>query len=143
MIREAGDMSHHQYSNLGRTLDYILSMQDKIKIISKMAFRAIDKDGSGSIERSELEEVLRTVANTMGIPQPTENDLDALLYEMDQNNDDNVDEEEFEFLIIKVLENMQHAEMEQMNTLKNELPAIPQRLPMSQVSEDAAIEESN
>ena len=108
-----------------------------------MAFRAIDKDGSGSIERSELEEVLRTVANTMGIPQPTENDLDALLYEMDQNNDDNVDEEEFEFLIIKVLENMQHAEMEQMNTLKNELPAIPQRLPMSQVSEDAAIEESN
>ena len=61
-------MSCHQHSNLSRTLDYILSMKDKIKVISDMAFEAIDADGNGQIEKDELAIVLRSVASEMGIP---------------------------------------------------------------------------
>ena len=61
-------MSVYQQSNLGRTLDYILSMKDKISIISNMAFDAIDIDESGQIDSEELGDVLRDVAKQMGIP---------------------------------------------------------------------------
>ena len=43
-------------------------MKDKIKIISNMAFEAIDSDGNGFLEKIELAEVLRSVANDMGVP---------------------------------------------------------------------------
>ena len=43
-------------------------MKDKIKIISNMAFEAIDADGNGFLEKIELAEVLRSVANDMGVP---------------------------------------------------------------------------
>ena len=87
-------------------MDYILSMKDKISIISNMAFDAIDVDESGQIDSEELGDVLRDVARQMGIPQPSENDLGAVLYELDQDGDNQVSREEFEFLIIKVLEQM-------------------------------------
>ena len=38
--------------------------------------------------------------------------------------------EEFEFLIIKVLEQMQRAELEQVMSLRSELPLVPDRLPI-------------
>ena len=43
-------------------------MKDKIKVISDMAFEAIDADGNGQIEKDELAVVLRNVASEMGIP---------------------------------------------------------------------------
>ena len=43
-------------------------MKDKIKVISDMAFKAIDMDGNGEIEKDELAIVLREVAANMGIP---------------------------------------------------------------------------
>ena len=42
----------------------------------------------------------------MGISQPTDTDLEAMLGELDQDGDGFVSSEEFEFLIIKVLEQM-------------------------------------
>ena len=67
-IRQSQDMSGYQLSNLGKQLEYILGMKDKISIISNMAFRAIDDDGSGQIDSQELSVVLRNVAAKMGIP---------------------------------------------------------------------------
>ena len=81
-------------------------MKDKIKLVSDMAFEAIDEDGSGQLDKAEIGSVLRDVAVTMGIKQPTDGDLAAVLYELDQDGDNHVSKDEFEFLIIKVLEKM-------------------------------------
>ena len=48
----------------------------------------------------------------MGIALPSDNDVLAVLYELDQNDDDVVDKDEFEYLIIKVLEKMVESELE-------------------------------
>ncbi len=42
-------------------------MSDKIKIISDMAFDAVDEDMSGQLDLEELGQVLRDVAKEMGL----------------------------------------------------------------------------
>ena len=97
-------------------------MPDKINLISDMAFEAIDEDCSGNIDKTELGDVLRRVAVNMGIIQPTDNDLSALLSELDQDGDNMVSKDEFAFLIIKVLEKMQATEEETAKYMFDEIP---------------------
>ena len=81
--------SHELYrkSTILDTLQSILEMNDKIKIISDMAFDAVDDDGSGELDLDELSKVLRSVAKEMRLNPPTDNDIIAVLAELDQNND--------------------------------------------------------
>ena len=69
------------------TLHSILEMRDKIKIISDMAFDAVDEDMSGELDLEELGKVLRSVAKEMRLNPPTDNDIIQVLAELDQNND--------------------------------------------------------
>ena len=69
------------------TLHQILEMRDKIKIISDMAFDAVDEDMSGELDLDELGKVLRSVAKEMRLNPPTDNDIIQVLAELDQNND--------------------------------------------------------
>ena len=56
--------------------------------------------------------MLRDVAKQMRLNPPTDNDIVAVLGELDQDNDNHVSKDEFEFLIIKVLEKMAESELE-------------------------------
>ena len=76
-------MQNVQQSQLAKTLEYILSMQDKIHVISNMAFEAIDVSGDGQLDKEELGQVLRDISITMGINQPTDTDLAYILHELD------------------------------------------------------------
>ena len=58
-------------------------MEDKINIVTDMAFEAVDADGSGQLDKSELGEVLRDVARQMNINPPSDNDVAAVLQELD------------------------------------------------------------
>ena len=58
-------------------------MRDKIKIISDMAFDAVDSDGNGTLDLAELSIVLRNVAKEMKLNPPTDNDIVAVLDELD------------------------------------------------------------
>ena len=62
-------------------------MKDKIRLISDMAFEAMDADESGQIDKTELGDVLRDVALDLGINIPSDNDLAVVLYELDQDGD--------------------------------------------------------
>ena len=77
-----------------------------------MAFDAIDTDKSGEIEKDELKETLIEIAKEIGIPVPSENDVLIVLYELDQDGDDKVNRDEFEYMLVKVLEKMAETEME-------------------------------
>ena len=46
-------------SSLLESLEEILFMEDKIQIITDLAFEAVDEDGSGSIDQKELGAVLK------------------------------------------------------------------------------------
>lgn len=54
-------------------------MEDKISIVTDMAFEAVDTDHSGQLDKSELAEVLRDVARQMNIYPPSDNDVAAVL----------------------------------------------------------------
>ena len=77
-----------------------------------MAFDAVDGDANGSLDLQELGIVLRNVATEMKLNPPTDNDIVAVLGELDQDNDNHVSKDEFEYLIIKVLEKMAESELE-------------------------------
>ena len=80
--------------------------------MTNMAFDAIDTDKSGEIEKDELKETLIEIAKEIGIPVPSENDVLIVLYELDQDGDDKVNRDEFEYMLVKVLEKMAETEME-------------------------------
>ena len=77
-----------------------------------MAFDAVDEDMSGNLDLGELSTVLRSVAKEMRLNPPADNDIIAVLAELDQDNDSQVSKDEFEYLIIKVLEKMAESELE-------------------------------
>ena len=77
------EQTEYRKSALLDTLEQILSMKPKIKIISDMAFEAVDDDDSGQLDKNELGLVLRNVAKEMKIHPPTDNDIFAVLSELD------------------------------------------------------------
>ena len=77
----------YQKSSILETLQYILSMKNKIKIVSDMAFEAVDDNDSGQLDKDELGITLKSVAKQMDINPPTENDISAVLLELDQDGD--------------------------------------------------------
>ena len=62
-------------------------MKNKIKIVSDMAFEAVDDNDSGQLDKDELGITLKSVAKQMDITPPTENDISAVLLELDQDGD--------------------------------------------------------
>ena len=85
-------------------------MKDKIHLVSDMAFDAVDLDNSGELDKDELGKVLRDVAKSMKINPPTENDVAAVLGELDTDGDGSVSKDEFRGLIESVLEKMKESE---------------------------------
>jgi Ca2+-binding EF-hand superfamily protein len=76
-------MDSTEPSLLLEALNQILEMEDKINIVTDMAFEAVDADGSGQLDKAELGEVLRDVARQMNINPPSDNDVAAVLQELD------------------------------------------------------------
>ncbi len=76
-------MDSAEPSLLLEALNQILEMEDKINIVTDMAFEAVDADGSGQLDKAELGEVLRDVARQMNINPPSDNDVAAVLQELD------------------------------------------------------------
>ena len=84
----------------------ILRDDRKLHEIAKAAFDAVDSDGSGSIDESELKTVMCSVAGDIGMDQPSDSDVREVLRELDVNRDGVISLEEFKVLIRQVLELM-------------------------------------
>ncbi|OMJ75164.1 hypothetical protein SteCoe_25747 [Stentor coeruleus] len=83
--------------------EFITACSAKDELLTKenidSAFRMIDADNSGKITSSELKEFLSTDSNT-------NNDVwDAMIKEVDQNGDGEIDVEEFKLMMIDYLKN--------------------------------------
>ena len=60
-----------------------------------MAFDTLDKDGSGDLEQHELSILMNNVAINMGVTPPTDEDLNSILEELDEDFDGKVSKAEF------------------------------------------------
>ena len=74
-----------------------------------MAFEAVDEDGSGGLDVEEISTVMDDVAGKMGVTAPTQEDLEEILMQLDNDFDGIVDKVEFNNLLMlclgKMLEN--------------------------------------
>ena len=113
-------MDSQNTSPLLDALEQILEMEDKISIVTDMAFEAVDADGSGQLDKQELGEVLRDVARQMNINPPSDNDVAAVLQELDQDDDAQVSKDEFVHLILQVLRKMKESEEEFQKSLSKQ-----------------------
>ena len=77
-----------------------------MKIISDYAFDAVDADGSGDLDQDELHLIMHEVSKQMGVTPPTQDDLAAILKELDETADGKIDKDEFHSLIMMVLGKM-------------------------------------
>ena len=50
-----------------------------MRSITDLAFEALDADGSGGLDSSEIAVAMEYVAKQMGVDPPTDQDLDAIL----------------------------------------------------------------
>ena len=112
-----------------------------------MAFQAIDDEGNadGDVDKGELGNVLRRVAEKMGITQPNDSDLSALFSEMDKDGNNGISKDEFAYLIVKVLEKMQVTEEEIVKGMfgdNEEIQRVPNQLPENEIDENSIINEA-
>lgn len=79
----------------------------KRKILSEEVFGPLvdqtfsdaDTDKSGYVEKSELAEVLKGLHFGLGIPAPTQDDIDKELKRLDTNKDGKISKTEFRVLV--------------------------------------------
>lgn len=94
----------------GTNIMEIIEDKHKLRKITEAAFKAVDMDGSGFLERNELELVMENVAKDIGVDKPSKEEVDEVLAELDENGDGKLSIEEFQVLIEQVLEMMAKAQ---------------------------------
>ncbi|KAL4445937.1 hypothetical protein ABPG74_010929 [Tetrahymena malaccensis] len=90
----------------------ILKDKNKLKKITEAAFKAVDTDGSGYLERNELEKVMINVAIDIGVEKPSKEEVEEVLKELDEDGDGKLSQEEFQVLIEQVLDMMANADVQ-------------------------------
>jgi len=73
----------------------ILKDKSKLLKITEAAFKAVDIDGSGYLERNELEQVMINVAVDIGVEKPSKDEVEEVLKELDENGDGKLSQQEF------------------------------------------------
>ena len=70
-------------------------MDQNLRIITDRAFEVMDTDGSGGLDTDELKVIMDKVAEDLGIQGPTNDDLESMLAQLDDDFDGIVSSEEF------------------------------------------------
>lgn len=89
-----------------KDLRIILSDKQKLRNLTEAAFKKVDIDQSGFVEKDELQKVMEDVAKDIGVEKPTREDVDEVLKELDENKDGRLSLDEFQVLIEQVLDQM-------------------------------------
>ena len=77
-----------------------------MRIISDIAFDAVDEDGNEGLDEEELHKLMSEVSLKMGVTPPSKDDLKAILNELDDDFDGVIDKCEFNNLAMIVIGKM-------------------------------------
>ena len=92
-------------------VEKVLNNEEQLTQLCKAAFDSVDEDGSGYLEKPEMMKVMGQVAGDVGCEPPSEQQVEEVMKELDQNQDGKISFEEFKVLIVEVLKGLV-AEME-------------------------------
>uniref|UniRef100_A0A7S3N8D9 EF-hand domain-containing protein n=1 Tax=Euplotes harpa TaxID=151035 RepID=A0A7S3N8D9_9SPIT len=85
----------------------ILDDENKLKEVTTEAFNAVDTDGSGSLDKSEVGKCLQELASIISdpehpLPEPTQDDIDQAFSKLDTSGDGKISVDEFS-IFVKIL----------------------------------------
>lgn len=81
----------------------ILADKAKLREVTQAAFNGVDTDKSGTLDLTELRQVMEKVAVDSGAEPPFEDQVKEVMIALDKNGDGVLTVEEFERLIVDVL----------------------------------------
>ena len=84
----------------------IISDDNKLDVLTKLAFQAVDRDGSKLIEQNELEKIMAQICMEMGAEIPSKEDVQEVLTHLDTDKSKTIDYDEFKAFIKDILEGM-------------------------------------
>ena len=67
---------------MAQTLYDILQDEMKFTRAAKEAFKSVDADGSGEIDLNELNTIMAQIADDMGVPAPSKQDVQEVLMKL-------------------------------------------------------------
>lgn len=82
------------------------SLQNTLAIATKElknAFNTFDTDKSGNIERHELGTLLKRLTDAFDVEEPSDDDINEILKELDANGDGKISQTQFEALVVEVV----------------------------------------
>ena len=94
-----------------RDIEGILYNPNQLDKLVQVAMKTVDTDGSGSIDKSELGNIMRQVAVDVGDDDPSDLDVDEVFKEFDKDQDGKINYEEFREIIVRVLKNILNSNM--------------------------------
>lgn len=93
-------------SEVGNVIKEIISDERKLNVLTKLAFNAVDRDGSGVIEQNELEKIMAQICMDMGAEVPSKEDVQEVLNDLDDDKNNTIEIGEFKAFIKDILEGM-------------------------------------
>ena len=82
------------------------SLQNTLAIATKElknAFNTFDTDKSGNIERHELGTLLKRLTDAFDVEEPSDDDINEILKELDANGDGKISQTQFQALVVEVV----------------------------------------
>ena len=84
----------------------IIEDERKLNVLTQIAFKTVDIDGSGCIEQPELEKIMAQICMDMGAEIPSKEDVQEVLNKLDHDHNKKLDLDEFKEFIKDILEGM-------------------------------------
>ena len=81
-------------------IDKILKDENKINTVARAMFQEADVDKSGKINLKEMHILLKRICEDFGLPQPSKDEADEILKELDSDKNGEVDFIEFKKFVI-------------------------------------------
>ena len=84
----------------------IIEDERKLNVLTQIAFKTVDIDGSGCIEQPELEKIMAQICMDMGAEIPSKEDVQEVLDDLDQDSNKTIEVGEFKAFIKDILKGM-------------------------------------
>ena len=84
----------------------IIEDDRKLNILTQIAFKTVDIDGSGCIEQAELEKIMAQICMDMGAEIPSKEDVQEVLDDLDEDGNKTIEVGEFKAFTTDILKVM-------------------------------------
>ncbi len=84
----------------------IIEDERKLNVLTQIAFKTVDIDGSGCIEQPELEKIMAQICMDMGAEIPSKEDVQEVLDDLDEDGNKTIEVNEFKAFIKDILKGM-------------------------------------